>query len=418
MSIQILEAAPNPPPGPERDALAAEQELRARAAEDALTSAIERYLDRALGVITERLKGPRARKGTRFWESRGETKAAPARGLDPGYIVPENIADRLADDLHAVSLRLTTDTAERTRKRLGGQGLSELDMDDIGEAISTAVERLLGVAARHADEIRAAILDADATADNLDGVLDRIEAAHQRGGNWLRLGGHTLAHALVNETAYRTALAAGCTHRQWISRRDPVVRPTHIFADGQVRPMSDKFQVGRFGLLYPGDPTDLPASWGEIANCRCGQLFSGNSEQAQRESALLNAQATSRAAAQRAAAALNAAAATQLVIPGENTVRLPVSIAAFRVLTALVQAVPGQVLWMNQVTPLTLSLTIPPVVAGGLLLAVLLPAGAQVMVGVAGVTLPTGAALEVISVTAEQIQARYLDTATAAPNEV
>lgn len=412
--MHVAEATPSPLPGPERDALAAEQELRARFAENALTTAIESYLDRAFGVIRSRLTGPRARKGTRFWEDRGEVKAAPVRGLDPGYIVPDNIADQLADDLHAVSLRVATSTAKGTQKRLGGQGLSEVDMDDIGDAISVAVERLLGVAARHAEEIRAAILDADASAESLDEVLDRIEAAHRRGGNWLRLGGATLAHALANEVAYRTALAAGCTHRQWISRRDPAVRPTHVRADGQVRPMSDKFKVGLFELLYPGDPAELPASWGEIANCRCGMLFSGNSEQAQRESALLNAQAISQAAARRAATTLNAAVTQPQAgqLASVPMVILPAPVAAYRALAAPVEVVPGQVLRMGQAVPLVLSLIAPPVLTGGVLLAILLPAGAQVAVSAAGVALPADAVLEVISVTAEQIQARYAGAPT------
>lgn len=53
---------------------------------------------------------------------------------------------------------------------------------------------------------------------------------------------------------------------EWLSSRDAFTRLTHLDADGQVRPLGKKFQVGGSNLLYPGDPS---GSAEETINCRC-----------------------------------------------------------------------------------------------------------------------------------------------------
>lgn len=54
--------------------------------------------------------------------------------------------------------------------------------------------------------------------------------------------------------------------KEWVSREDERVRPTHHEADGQRVPVSGMFTVGGFPMLHPGDP-DAPAS--EVVGCRC-----------------------------------------------------------------------------------------------------------------------------------------------------
>lgn len=52
----------------------------------------------------------------------------------------------------------------------------------------------------------------------------------------------------------------------WASMRDDRVRSTHRHADGQRRPIGDKFWVGGFDMTGPGDPF---APMDETAGCRC-----------------------------------------------------------------------------------------------------------------------------------------------------
>jgi len=53
---------------------------------------------------------------------------------------------------------------------------------------------------------------------------------------------------------------------KWVSRRDAAVRPSHRLADGQVRGLGQRFDVGGALLRWPADPLG-PAE--EVILCRC-----------------------------------------------------------------------------------------------------------------------------------------------------
>lgn len=433
-------------------------DARARRAEEALTAPLQAYLDRAIGVVRARLKGPKARKGTRWWdvEHKGvdvdtlvsasqvspggdrlqrSFRTAPLdhpqrteiKALDPGYILPDKITEELREELPTAALRIATDAARDTTARLTSgdePDLAAFDEGEIAAAVEEAVSRMLGVADRHARELRAAILEADREAADLDEVFDRIEEAHRRGGNWVLMSGRTLANALANDAAYRQALRLGVTHAQWISRRDERVRRTHAHptgADGQVRRLGDRFQVGAFKLRFPADPTDLPASWPEVANCRCGLLFrKPDKDTRKRLGRVFDAAADPRSPAQSldvlATAIGHAVAAPDgpVLIPAPPGMGLPPvaalvalgrDIVAYRMLAETIETVPGQVI----TTPSALVLALAPAAATATTLAVLIPAGA--VVGVAAgaqgtaVILPEGAVLEVLGAGVDGVRA-------------
>jgi hypothetical protein len=81
----------------------------------------------------------------------------------------------------------------------------------------------------------------------------------------------TTVHSMANagSQAAMLMLQARSDHRllkEWVSREDDRVRPTHHEADGQQVPVASYFMVGGFPLLFPGDPS-APAQ--EVVNCRC-----------------------------------------------------------------------------------------------------------------------------------------------------
>lgn len=429
--LRVREAAPSPAVGPVRDALAAVGEARARRAEETLTAPLQAYLDRAIGVVRARLKGPKARKGTRWWD--GERKQVPdgpllhLKALDPDYVLPGKVTEELAGELPTAALSIATDAATDTANRLASGGepdLGAFDADEIANAVEDAVSRLLGVADRHARELRAAILAADDEAESLDDVFDRIEEAHRRGANWVLMSGRTLANALANDAAYRQALRLGVTHAQWVSRRDERVRRTHAHptgADGQVRRIGDRFQVGQFRLRFPGDPTDLPASWPEVAGCRCSMTFRKPDKDTKRRIGRVfdaaadprspgNALDVVRAALKRAVAEPDG----PVLIPVPSGMGLPPvaalvalgrDIVAYRMLADQLDAVPGQVIS----APSALVLALAPAAATAATLAVLIPAGAVVGVAAgaqgAAVIVPEGAALEVMGAGVDGVRA-------------
>jgi Phage Mu protein F like protein len=58
--------------------------------------------------------------------------------------------------------------------------------------------------------------------------------------------------------------------KQWLATDDARTRPTHVDADGQVRPLKAPFEVGGWPLMYPCEPGG-PAE--EVINCRCSPLI-------------------------------------------------------------------------------------------------------------------------------------------------
>lgn len=59
--------------------------------------------------------------------------------------------------------------------------------------------------------------------------------------------------------------------RKWVTVGDDRVRIWHMEANGQVRPLDEKFLVGPDYLRYPGDPVGQPEN---IIGCRCTLLTS------------------------------------------------------------------------------------------------------------------------------------------------
>ena len=372
------------------------------------------------------MRGPKARKHTRWWD-RAETKGGAVavlereyKAVDPGYVVPGKLTDELGEEITPVMIRVATDAARGTAKNLGAQeSIADLDFDEIAAAVDEAVARILGVAQRHAREVRGAVLAADEDAESLDDVVDHIERAHRKGGNWLLLSGRALANGLTNDAALRTAVRLGVTHTQWISKRDDRVRPTHVVADGQVRPVGELFKVGRFHLKHPCDPSDLPESWGEVAGCRCGLLFQKPSDAARKMNAMVEAARTKagapgktldvvRAAVEAAAASKSGEILTPTpdgydLPPVASIVQLAQPIVAYRALSGPLAATPGQTITLPGRPVLGLA---PPV--AGVVLTVMIPAGVEIGVAGGAVMLAEGTQLSLLGIAADEVRAQVL----------
>lgn len=76
----------------------------------------------------------------------------------------------------------------------------------------------------------------------------------------------TRATAEFGEEMIADLRRSGYTHKRWITREDPRVRPEHAAVDGATIPVDDMFIVGGSPMRYPADPTAPPSL---ICNCRC-----------------------------------------------------------------------------------------------------------------------------------------------------
>lgn len=399
-----------PAQGPVRDALAAAAEARAEAAEAAFSMVLTNHLVRMQGVTLSRMGGPRARKDTRWWKA---DEPFEVKAVDPNYVLPDKLAGEVEDALRPVALRVAMDAAADTARRLGvdpepsGDNMFAINQQALMSAVEDAVSEIMGVTQRQAEEVRAAILEADKTADDLDEVLDRIEAAYRKGGNWVLMSGRTLANALANEAALIQAQALGVTHAQWLSKRDGRVRPTHRIADGQVRKLSDKYRVGLFELRFPGDPTDLPASWEEVANCRCGLLFAKPTESHRRAVRQLADGTVPGGVSEAARRLLDEGAGVPQIMTSEPVV-------GYRALPSSPEPAPGQ--WITFQGDLALSVVAPTVwTAAAPVLSVLIGAGVAVSVLDGAVVIPAGTAMEVVASSAAGVQAQVVADAEPQP---
>lgn len=411
--ITVREASPSPAPGPVRDAIIALNEASALAAEAAVTGVLQRHLDRVLGVVLARARGPKARKGTKWWVPSENGSMLEFKALDATYVAPSSLTTGLAKDVRPVILTVATDAATDTAQRLGDPGqpedLSTYDSEEIEAAVDDAIRLILGIADRHVRELRQAVLDADTTATSLTDLLDRIEAAHRKGGNWVLMSGRTLANALANAAAYTQAVRLGCTHAQWVSRRDERVRPTHVRADGQVRGMGKRFKVGKFALRHPADPTLLPASWPEVAGCRCRLAFRRPNENARKLFEVIDRALREGSAPSRSIDAVNIALAAAAALPDGAAhtpapqgygfpptaplVTLTEPVLGYRTLPEDVEVVPGQRIAVADQLVLGLALATSATVHT---LTVLVPAGTVVAATDGAVILPAGTVLDVL----------------------
>lgn len=399
-----------------------------------MTGALDGYLARLEGVVCSRMKGPRARRGTRWWGQSAKSvfvalpePALEVKALDAAYALPDKLVAEAATAARPVATRIAHDTAAQVARALGvrvddsGDGGFAVDHEALGQAVDRAVSRIQQVADHHAEILRQAITHADGHAETLDELLAQVQAAHDKGSNWVRMTGQAVTNGLIQEVSLTQARALGVTHAQWLSRRDDRVRPTHRQADGQVRELGDPFRVGVVDLAYPCDPAGLPETWPEVAGCRCGLLFgappagqsdalailSGTRPGAAGPGALtlLTTVAAGGAAVHVAATPMGVASGPDGQSPDAYQVTTTGSVVGYRTLEHALAVTPGQ--WIMLSGAVVLGLAAPHVIAEGApVLSVLIPAGTTVTVAGGMVVLPAGQPLDVVAVGPTGVQAR------------
>lgn len=123
--------------------------------------------------------------------------------------------------------------------------------------------------------IFAEISDGNAQGESMDVVAARIEdKLLTSGSEWWDNRAKVIARTETNRAWNAGQLAAAQyyepTSSRWVKVWDTDVdgheRPAHKRAEGQVRSLSDTFQVGGEDLRFPGDPAGRPEN---VINCRC-----------------------------------------------------------------------------------------------------------------------------------------------------
>jgi len=389
-----------------------------------MVDAVDAYLTRVAAVVAARLRGPKARKGTRHWTpaQKHSPVGRETKALDTEHVVPDSLIAEIVDTTRPVALRVARDAAADAATRAGvdvpdvsanADGMFAVDEELLADLVDEALEDLLGDAGRYAEGLRKAILTGEDDGLDIDGLLDRVEQAATRGGKWLRLNARTIGTALAGKAALEQARALGVTYTQWISRRDGNVRKSHVIADGQVRLVGEKFKVGRHRLEYPGDPSGLPGTAEEVHNCRCSLLLGESGGDDAAALTTISAAAEDGPDAAGVVEMLAAAVATREFVGGPAGIPVlpalaaavvtPVDVVGWRVMSLALSVVPGQQLELPAGTVLGLA---PPSEPDATTLAVLVPAGTPVGVTGGALMLPTPTTVLVLTAGAAGVWGR------------
>jgi len=243
-----------------------------------LTALSVRWTERAAA----RLASPKQRKGTRHWTPEFEHDTRIGRkALDAARAVDEETWQSEAEEettplltaaataaAAALLADLAIDPPEGTSMPAYAAAVAAPAID----AVVTLVRLSVG---RQADVLTGVVNEADQGGESIEEITDRIREHGRRMAPWAHGVSTQAATALTNgarDDAAREAVRVDPrvdVRRQWVSRRDAVVRVTHgpaEGADGQTRGLDEPFIVGDALLRFPGDPLG-PAR--EVFNCRC-----------------------------------------------------------------------------------------------------------------------------------------------------
>lgn len=235
-----------------------------------VTAALTALLARQQGVIVARLRAPKTRKHTRFWEPENEsdTRGGDA-DIDGGRVVS---AARWEEETTNTLAPILQQAATTTAHRLG-QAIASTD------TVTPAAVASGLVAAMHAGQAMAALLgDLVEELHNyqtipgaelkLDDLVRTVGQFYERAGLvWVARIAESCAVSTINGAADAAAESAGPgVVRTWITRQDDRVRPAHRALQGNTLPVGTPYEIDGAQLRYPGDPF---APLALTINCRC-----------------------------------------------------------------------------------------------------------------------------------------------------
>lgn len=244
----------------------------------AVQAALTALLARQEGVIVARLRAPKTRKYTRFWEPENEhdTRGGDANIDEDRVVSAARWAEETTNTLAPILQRAATATARKLSQALTGT-------DTVPPAVAAAAL----VTAMYAGEAITAFLGELAevlreTQDN-DSDLDLDTLVHTVGGYYnaavpalVARTAETCAVATINGAADAAAESAGPdVVRTWVTRRDDRVRPAHKALHGKTLPAGTPYQIDGAQLRYPGDPF---APLALTINCRCRLHYATDEE--------------------------------------------------------------------------------------------------------------------------------------------
>jgi hypothetical protein len=169
---------------------------------------------------------------------------------------------QLAETYGASAGELAAQLGDRT-----GNPIPPVSSLEAGDYLDQATNRLSGIGDDLWTNARAQLLEGFNAGESVDELAARVAGAAGVTEARARVIARTEVVSASNAGSIATARVSGFDMtKTWLATLDPRTRETHRVADGQTVGIDAPFQVGGFGLDFPGDPSG-PAS--EVINCRC-----------------------------------------------------------------------------------------------------------------------------------------------------
>lgn len=260
---------------------------------DVLAHAVDAGIERAL----VRLSSPKTRKGTRHWEAEFpvDTRVG-TKALDAAKTVDEDqVTQDAVDQAHPLLDAAAVVAATALVTDLSGApppSGSALVTGSAASATATVTSWLRDAIAKTVRVVTAKVNDMDQAGASLEQIRAGVQDLRASLVGKARQAAGDAAHAVV--AAARDAVVAqgaqapqdgpvarpdqqpqnlhtpgihwGDVQREWVTREDERVRPTHVIAAGQRVGPTVPFLVGGALVRYPGDPAAPPQ---ERYGCRC-----------------------------------------------------------------------------------------------------------------------------------------------------
>ncbi|MER6616285.1 phage portal protein [Streptomyces xantholiticus] len=235
----------------------------------AVQAALSALLARQEGVIVARLRAPKTRKHTRFWEPENEndTRGGDAN-IDEDRVVS---AARWAEETTNTLAPILQQAASTTARKLGQAvtGIETVPPAAVAAALVSAMyagEAVTALLGDLVEELRSLQnLQVELKLEDLERAVTRFyEAAAPA---LISHVAESCAVSTINGAADAAAESAGPgVVRTWITRRDDRVRPAHKALHGKTLPVGTPYEIDGSQLRYPGDPF---APIALTVNCRC-----------------------------------------------------------------------------------------------------------------------------------------------------
>ncbi|MFJ5143038.1 phage portal protein [Streptomyces sp. NPDC088707] len=239
-------------------------------AQQTVAAALTPLFDRQQGVITARLRSPKGRKGTRFWQADGPTDT---RGGDVGLDIERVIGtDRWLEELSSTLARVLAGIAhgvsQRTAAALGAPEPPPAAAGKVTAAVLDAVYAAEESGRRFLGTLHGLLAQSQDVTSDLEDLLALVQTVFADiGPRTAAAIAESTAVATINGTADATASTIGPDIiRTWVTRGDDRVRPSHASVDGTTLPVTEPYYVDGYPMRYPGDQL---APHHLTVNCRC-----------------------------------------------------------------------------------------------------------------------------------------------------